>query len=632
MNDSSSRAFVNDPVASGIPIREQNSVANNSEEEQATSITPSATSNSGDEGSDKAMDSINNNGIITSNGNGNGNAAQQHPDSSNSHQQHMGETASPQSEFNDPPSFGSMNASAVDQRKPESAPQHEFNGSAPAQLSGNHHHSSSNNMSAGEADERQAIIDMEIQETSNTHTSSNNMSAGEADERQAIVDLEIQDSSSSGSDELEIIDQDVDDVSAKFGSEGLTLGGVRVRVQEQQQQQPDLSSNEATQPSSYAPVNAVDPIPVDVAHESASQQQAEPAAAQASAAAASSADAEVIELLDDDEADDGADSDNTDDLITKALTSNMNRAKRQKMSGDDNGKQAAPLSYQDPNTTAQQPYQPPSESRWTQDTSSRRHGTHAPIQPGQSLNLPSNAKTDSAARAAQAMQQAYEAPITHRPIGIQHQRLPMPPQPSLTPKDFQSRFKYDEPQYIPYPHGFVPTWNELVPAKQKPPPQQQYQHRSNERKYFQLSLLNVNDFTITGLPISFDGPPTSISGMRVPIRQVSREHGKAIYERDKEGGPGKWRIPLGAYQAFFTYLRSDPNCRVEGISSIQLKVASLERARQEKGYPSVEKLIEAGVPNGLARTLAPFQRGGVDFVLEKKGRALIADGTYVLVD
>jgi hypothetical protein len=201
----------------------------------------------------------------------------------------------------------------------------------------------------------------------------------------------------------------------------------------------------------------------------------------------------------------------------------------------------------------------------------------------------------------------------------------------LTPKVFQTNFKYDEPQYIPLPDGFVPNWNELVPAKPKPVPQQQYQHRSNERKYFQLSLLNVNDFRITGLPISFDGPPTSISGMRVPIRQVSREHGKAVYERDKEGGPGKWRIPLGAYQAFFAYLRSDPNCRVEGISSIQLKVASLERARQEKGYPSVEKLVEAGVPNGLAKTLAPFQRGGVDFVLEKKGRALIADGTYVLV-
>jgi hypothetical protein len=613
MNDSSSRAFVNDPVASGIPIREQHSVANNSEEEHATSITPSATSGSGDEGSDKAMDSSsnNNNGLAS---NGNENVAQHHPDLSNSHHQHMGEN----SESNEP-SFGSMN---------------DTSGNA-AHLSGNQHDGSSNNMSAGEADERQAIIDMGIQDTSNTHSSSNNsninnMSAGEADEREAIVDLEIRDSSSSGSDELEIIDQVVDDVSDQLGSDGLALSGVPVQEQLQQQQQHDFSSNEATHPISYTPVNAIDPIPVDVARESAPQQQAAPAAAQTPAVAASSADAEVIELLDDDEADDGADSDNTDDLITKALTSNMNRAKRQKVSGDDNGNQTAPPSYQDPYATAQQSYQPPSESRWTQDTSSRRHGTHAPIQPGQSLNLPSNAKTDSAARAALAMQQAYETPVTHQSIGIQHQR--QPPQPSQTPTVFQSRFKYDEPQYIPYPDGFVPTWSELVPAKQKPPPQQQYQHRSNERKNFQLSLLNVNDFTITGLPISFEGPPTSISGMRVPIRQVSREHGKAIYERDKEGGPGKWRIPLGAYQAFFTYLRSDPNCRVEGISSIQLKVASLERARQEKGYPSVEKLIEAGVPTGLAKTLAPFQRGGVDFVLEKKGRALIADGTYVWID
>jgi hypothetical protein len=579
MNDASSRAFVNDPVSSGIPnIREQNSVANsNSEEEHETSITPSATSNSGDEGSDKAMESNNNN--ITSNGNG----AQHQTDSPNSHnQQHMMGEASPlQSAF----------------------------------------------MSAGEADERQAlgIADMEtIQDSSNhpSHPSSNNMSAGEADERQAIVDLEIQDSSS-GSDEAEVIDQDEINVYDKFGSVGLAdSGGEPVQEHQQQQQQP---------------VNTMDPIPVDLAQASTAQQQVEPAAAARAPAAAD----EVIELLDDDEDNDAA-SDNTDDLITKALTSDLNGAKRQKMSGDENnGNQAAQPSYSNPyeQTAQQQPYQqPPYESQWTQGTPSRRHGPAAPIQPGQSLNLPANAQTDSAARASHAIQQAYGAPVSQQPPGHHHQ--PMPPQPSsysapprssLTPKVFQTNFKYDEPQYIPLPDGFVPNWNELVPAKPKPVPQQQYQHRSNERKYFQLSLLNVNDFTITGLPISFDGPPTSISGMRVPIRQVSREHGKAVYERDKEGGPGKWRIPLGAYQAFFAYLRSDPNCRVEGISSIQLKVASLERARQEKGYPSVEKLVEAGVPNGLAKTLAPFQRGGVDFVLEKKGRALIADGTYVLV-
>ena len=64
---------------------------------------------------------------------------------------------------------------------------------------------------------------------------------------------------------------------------------------------------------------------------------------------------------------------------------------------------------------------------------------------------------------------------------------------------------------------------------------------------------------------------------------------------------------------------------MEGIPQHQLQIASLERARQEKGYPSAEEVIGMGVPAGLAQTLAPFQRGGVDFVHEKNGRALIAD-------
>ncbi len=63
-----------------------------------------------------------------------------------------------------------------------------------------------------------------------------------------------------------------------------------------------------------------------------------------------------------------------------------------------------------------------------------------------------------------------------------------------------------------------------------------------------------------------------------------------------------------------------------GIPQDQLKIASLGKARLEKGYPSTKKLISLGVPRGLATALAPFQRGGVDFVVEKRGRALIADG------
>ena len=67
-------------------------------------------------------------------------------------------------------------------------------------------------------------------------------------------------------------------------------------------------------------------------------------------------------------------------------------------------------------------------------------------------------------------------------------------------------------------------------------------------------------------------------------------------------------------------------CRLIGIPDTQLKIASLGKARLEKGYPSVRKIISQGVPRGLATALAPFQRGGVDFVIEKEGRALIADG------
>ena len=145
-------------------------------------------------------------------------------------------------------------------------------------------------------------------------------------------------------------------------------------------------------------------------------------------------------------------------------------------------------------------------------------------------------------------------------------------------------------------------------------------------KSYQLSLLNVSEFTITGLSISEIHRPTSLAGLRVPIRQISRDHGKAVYERDSEAFEGgKWRIPLGAYQPFYSYLTAQPNTRVEPIPSMQLKAASLGRARLEKDYPTPERLMQLGVPERLANTLAPFQRGGVDFVHDKKGKALIAD-------
>ena len=75
-------------------------------------------------------------------------------------------------------------------------------------------------------------------------------------------------------------------------------------------------------------------------------------------------------------------------------------------------------------------------------------------------------------------------------------------------------------------------------------------------------------------------------------------------------------------------MNSEPLYSVVGIPENQLKIASLGKARLETGYPSVQKIISEGVPRGLATALAPFQRGGVDFVIEKEGRALIADGKF----
>jgi hypothetical protein len=198
--------------------------------------------------------------------------------------------------------------------------------------------------------------------------------------------------------------------------------------------------------------------------------------------------------------------------------------------------------------------------------------------------------------------------------------LPPPPAPSL--QGSQSGVLFNTPFYIsPFPPpNFVPTWKQLLPpgastaghALSQPPPVQ---------KVYRLSLLNVQEFTIEGLPPRHDFPPTPINGLRVPIRQISRQHGKAVYQS------GKWRIPLAAYQDFAGFLQND-GAKVYGIPQNQLQIASLERARLEKGYPTPEQLAEYGVPVGLAQALAPFQRGGVDFVREKQGRALIADGMY----
>ncbi|KAL7535077.1 hypothetical protein ACHAXR_007092, partial [Thalassiosira sp. AJA248-18] len=240
--------------------------------------------------------------------------------------------------------------------------------------------------------------------------------------------------------------------------------------------------------------------------------------------------------------------------------------------------------------------------------------------------------------------------------------------------------------YIQIPTSHTPTWSEILPKNYNAQQQQQNQyyhqnnsyHRSQQRKKLSLSLINMWEFTITiesldyGYGYGYGGsynssrPNEVITGLRAQIKKIAREHiGRddrkgAVFERGSMGegivpddpilknvtnsdeqqdelensnnnassssGQGRWRIPLGAYHTLMTYLTSDRNNVVEGIPPEQLRAATLGRERQsKKDYATVDELLERGVSPVVCHALAPYQRGGVEFMLDKEGRALLAD-------
>ena len=110
--------------------------------------------------------------------------------------------------------------------------------------------------------------------------------------------------------------------------------------------------------------------------------------------------------------------------------------------------------------------------------------------------------------------------------------------------------KVGDPMYIDMVANHTPTWREPIPPIRSQP--------SAEPKAFELSLLNLSEFTITGLPVGFFGRPSSVLGFRKVIKAVSRGHGKAVFDRDKEmtsddngTDRGKWRIPSGCVPCLF---------------------------------------------------------------------------------
>ena len=197
--------------------------------------------------------------------------------------------------------------------------------------------------------------------------------------------------------------------------------------------------------------------------------------------------------------------------------------------------------------------------------------------------------------------------------------------------------------------GHIPTWEFPIPFIRQEP-QQRNVPSTQKANAFKLSLLSCSDFTISPIqhPDDWNTPLGSLAGLRIHIKKAAKPHGGAKFERadddgddnDENGdstevvapvGPaGRWRIPLGAYEGLVSYLATlcDERGRsayIEPIDQRTLQLATMGKALKNKAYPSAQKLIDEGVPAGLAKALAPYQRGGVDFALHQDGRVLIAD-------
>ncbi|KAL7548404.1 hypothetical protein ACHAWF_011688 [Thalassiosira exigua] len=237
---------------------------------------------------------------------------------------------------------------------------------------------------------------------------------------------------------------------------------------------------------------------------------------------------------------------------------------------------------------------------------------------------------------------------------------------------------------VQVPPSHTPTWLHILPkdfysaqrtqpqpSQPAPNPYNPYSSSYPQRRMMTLSLINMWEFTVTIEGLDHYGGSTgrceAVAGMRAAIKSISKDHvgrdGRKGAEFDRgtngnngngnnsknganggivpndpllrhltseegrhaAGGGGRWRIPLGAYHQLMTYLTSDRNNVVEGIPPEQLRAATLGRETAKKDFASAADLVERGVAPGVSEALAPYQRGGVEFVLDREGRALLAD-------
>ena len=74
------------------------------------------------------------------------------------------------------------------------------------------------------------------------------------------------------------------------------------------------------------------------------------------------------------------------------------------------------------------------------------------------------------------------------------------------------------------------------------------------------------------------------------------------------------------------YLTNDANNAMEAIPPEQLRAATLDIECMDKNtYATISELLSRHVLPIVASALAPYKRGGVEFILDKERRALFVD-------
>jgi len=232
--------------------------------------------------------------------------------------------------------------------------------------------------------------------------------------------------------------------------------------------------------------------------------------------------------------------------------------------------------------------------------------------------------------------------------------------PSESDSSSQKPFN-PEPIYINVPSGHTPTWSEILPhdffgancsVDHSAP-------ATPKKRKLVMSLINAWEFSLDVEPFidsRSENEDRALARLRTQIIKIAKNHmgqgGRkgAIFKRGLSekwilpddpllklafsnkssdesvvGKGGKWLVPLGAYQALLTYLTSDQENDVIPIPPEQLHAVLLSRERLKKNFPTVSELLRRGVNPRVAEALAPYQRGGVDFILDREGRALLAD-------